>query len=122
MYVELKTGYSDNGPGWIGLAFYSKSGRTLYFNGLAFSKGNSDGGNHYEILSGDYYWISGIKKTGSNRHWAGYGKIKIDKNVVTEYLAITNLSLPLSNTFEIVELNNDPSVEQYNAIVNQPLN
>ncbi|HEY8999734.1 MAG TPA: hypothetical protein VIM89_00180 [Mucilaginibacter sp.] len=121
VYVELKTGYNDNGPAWIGKAFFSRTGRTIYFNGLAFSKQSRGGGNHYEILSGDYYWVSGIKKTGSNRHWAGHGKIQIDENVVTEYLAITNQSLPLSNTFEVVELNNNPAVEKYNAVLNETL-
>jgi len=32
LYIELKTGYSDNGPAWIGRVRYSKSGRTIYFN------------------------------------------------------------------------------------------
>lgn len=31
VYVELKTGYNDNGPSWIGKATYSKTGRTIYF-------------------------------------------------------------------------------------------
>ena len=40
MYIELKTGYSDDGPAWIGYVKASKSGKTLYFNdhgGGAFS-------------------------------------------------------------------------------------
>ncbi|MFL9838337.1 hypothetical protein ABS768_12550 [Flavobacterium sp. ST-75] len=35
-YIELKSGYSDNGPAWIGLVTFSKTGRTVYFNGKAF--------------------------------------------------------------------------------------
>ena len=118
MYVELKTGYSDNGPAWIGQAFYSKSGRTLYFNGLAFSKESRNGGNHYEILGGDYYWISGVKKDGSNRHWAGGGKIQIDKDVVSEYLEKTKLSSLPNHQFEVVELNNNPPIEALNEYMN----
>ena len=37
-YVELKSGYADNGPAWIGYVTPSKSGRTLYFNGRALRK------------------------------------------------------------------------------------
>ena len=118
MYVELKTGYSDNGPAWIGQAFYSKSGRTLYFNGLAFSKESRNGGNHYEILGGDYYWISGVKKDGSNRHWADGGKIQIDKDVVSEYLEKTKLSSLPNHQFEVVELNNNPPIETLNEYMN----
>lgn len=36
LYVELKTGYSDDGPAWIGYVGRSKSGKTLYFNDHAF--------------------------------------------------------------------------------------
>ena len=33
-YIELKTGFSDRGPAWIGKVVFSKSGQTIYFNGL----------------------------------------------------------------------------------------
>lgn len=32
MYIELKTGYSDDGPAWIGYVQTSKSKKTIYFN------------------------------------------------------------------------------------------
>ena len=32
MYIELKTGYSDDGPAWIGYVKTSKSKKTIYFN------------------------------------------------------------------------------------------
>ena len=32
MYIELKTGYSDDGPAWIGYVKTSKSRKTIYFN------------------------------------------------------------------------------------------
>lgn len=41
MYIELKTGYSDDGPAWIGYVKASKSGKTLYFNDHAFQ--NAEG-------------------------------------------------------------------------------
>jgi hypothetical protein len=122
MYVELKTGYSDDGPAWIGKAFFSKTGKSVYFDGLSFSKHSGYGGNHCEVLSGDYYWISGIKKKGTNRHWAGNGKIKIDKGVVEEYLEMTKLSELPKNRFEIVELNNDQPIQEFNAIENKKIN
>ena len=34
-YIELKSGFGDNGSAWIGMAEFSKSGRTVYFNGKA---------------------------------------------------------------------------------------
>ena len=36
MYIELKSGYSDDGPAWIGYVKTSKTGKTIYFNDHAF--------------------------------------------------------------------------------------
>ncbi len=33
MYVELKSGYGDNGPAWIGRVTFSNTRRTLYYRG-----------------------------------------------------------------------------------------
>lgn len=90
MYIELKTGYSDNGPAWISNIIFSKSGRTIYFNGKALKRiDRGISGNYYDLESGDEYWISGVKKRGTNRHWAGSGKIKLDVNAVNDFLQHT---------------------------------
>ena len=105
-YVELKTGYGDNGPAWIGMAEFSKSGRTVYFNGKALKNSNAQGiaGNYYDIENGDEYWISGVKKNGADRHWAGGGKIMIDRNVIDLYLSLVDFNVLDKNRFEIVEI------------------
>ena len=74
-YIERKTGYADNGPAWIARVRLSKSGRTVYFNGKALKRTGGQGipGNHRDIETGDEYWVSGVKKRGVNRHWAGSG-------------------------------------------------
>ncbi|WP_052123445.1 hypothetical protein [Flavobacterium beibuense] len=56
-YIELKSGYSDNGPAWIGLVTFSKTGRTVYFNGKAFKSLKAKGisGNHYDLETGEEY-------------------------------------------------------------------
>ena len=89
-YVELKTGYNDNGPAWIGYVQMSRSGRTVYFNGKAFRRSTRGAsGNYYDLETGDKYWISGVKKRGRDRHWAGSGKITIEASAVEEYLSVT---------------------------------
>ena len=88
-YIELKTGYADNGPVWIGKVEFSKSGKTIYFNGHAF-KGNGHGVSS-DLETGDIYWISGVKKNGQDRHWAGNGKIMIDRTIVDEYIKLMDL-------------------------------
>jgi len=105
-YIELKSGFGDTGPAWIGMAEFSKSGRTVYFNGKALKNSNAQGiaGNYYEIESGDEYWASGIKKNGTDRHWAGGGKVMIDRNVVDLYLSLVDFNLLDKNRFELVDI------------------
>ena len=104
MYVELKSGFNDNGPAWIGKITYSKSSQTIYFNGKAFKKGSGISGNYHDLETGDEYWISGVKKKGHDRHWAGSGKIMIDKTCIDEYLGIVGKESLDNKTFEIVTL------------------
>jgi hypothetical protein len=90
-YVELKSGHSDNGPAWIGYVTSSKTGRTSYFNGrglikLKGQRRGDAGGNHIDMETGESYWVSGVKKNGEDRHWAGSGKILVEAAAVSEYL------------------------------------
>ena len=62
MYIELKTGYSDDGPAWIGYVKTSKTKKTIYFHDHAFQKYNGSYANYVDIENGDEYWISGLKK------------------------------------------------------------
>lgn len=88
-YIELKTGFANNGPAWIGKVEFSKSRKTIYFNGRAF-KGNGHGVSS-DLETGEIYWISGVKKNGQDRHWAGNGVIMIDRTIVDEYLILMDL-------------------------------
>ena len=91
IYVELKSGYSDDGPAWIDIAGASKTGATIYSNGKAFKslKGSGIGANFFDIETGEEYWISGVKKDNRDRHWAGAGEVLIDYAAVNAYLAKT---------------------------------
>lgn len=90
MYVELKSGYNDNGPAWIGRVYFSKSGRTLYYRGktLAHVGGGSGFFNHVDVKTGEEYWVSGVKRNRQDRHWAGGGPVEIDPDVHEEYLEL----------------------------------
>src|SRR5262245_15261888 len=86
-YIELKTGHHHRGPAWIARVKTSRSGATVYFNGRALKRGNGVAGNHFDSTTGEEYWVSGIKKDGGDRHWAGSGQVLIDEDVREEYLA-----------------------------------
>lgn len=105
-YIELKSGFGDYGPAWIGMAEFSKSGRTIYFNGKALKNSNAQGiaGNYYDIENGDEYWVSGIKKNGNDRHWAGGGKVMIDKKIVDLYLSLVDFDILDKNRFELIDI------------------
>lgn len=119
MYIELKTGYSDEEPAWIGYVKTSKSKKTIYFNDHAFQKNIGSYANYINIENGDEYWISGLKKEESNRHWDGHGKIMIDRRAVDEYLSlIGEKELPL-NLFEIVDIEDKFPVERVNELLNE---
>ena len=101
----MKTGYSDNGTAWIGIVEFSKSGKTIYFDNKALKKikNTSASANHYDIETGNEYWVSGVKKNGADRHWAGNGKIMIDNDAVEEYLTHINQKELDFSKFEITE-------------------
>ena len=86
MYVEDKT---DGliGPARIGRVYFSKSGKTLYYNGKKFQslKGAGFKANYFDIESGDHYWISGPKKRGGNRLYGGNKGVQIDSDIASEY-------------------------------------
>ena len=90
MYIELKSGHGDSGPARIGRVSFSKTGRTVYYNGRTFrrTKGGGVAGNFFDVDTGEEYWISGVKRDRSDRHWAGSGAVGIDDDVREEYFAL----------------------------------
>jgi len=122
-YIELVNGFSHDGPAWIGLASFSKSGKTVYFDGKAFQRVGSDrtGGNFVDIESGDEYWISGVKKDMSDRHKFGGGKIFVEKRILNDYLqTIGNTELPKSG-YELTEVDTEKPIEKINELENEKL-
>jgi hypothetical protein len=84
LYIENKSEQLNN-RGRIGRATYSKTGKTIYYRGLAFQslKGGYKA-NYVEVESGDLYWISGPKKFGGDRLYGTPGT-EIDEDVREEY-------------------------------------
>jgi len=99
MYLELKSGSGDRGNARIGRVTFSGSGKTIYYQGRSFqsSKGRGIGANYFDVASGDEYWISGPKKNGQDRHWAGGGPVSIDPDVADEYWSDVRKCAPPKN-------------------------
>ena len=123
LYIELKSGQGDCGPAWIGLASLSKTGRTVYFNGRALKRlgGQGISGNHFCLETGAEYWVSGPKKDGCDRHWAGSGPIMVDARAVAEYLAFRGLNELHPKTHRVTSDISVTDISKFNDLENQAL-
>lgn len=119
-YIELKSGFSDNGPAWISEVEFSKSGQTVYFNDMALKKLKipGAGSNHYDIETGEEYWISSVKRNGQDRHWAGGGKILLDEEIVPDYLRLVDFTIISEKHFELIQLDKDFDKSRFNELEN----
>ena len=100
----------------------SKSGRTLYFNGKALKRSTqSRSGNYYDVETAESYWLSGVKKKGGDRHWAGRGKITIDAGAIDEYLQITGATELDPSRFVVSTAIVPPDAKKFHDLENQPL-
>lgn len=86
MYIECKGG-GLTGEARIGLVTFSKTGKSIHYNGKTFQtlKGRGFKANYFDTETGEYYWISGCKKDGSDRLYGERLPIYIDEDVREEY-------------------------------------
>jgi hypothetical protein len=86
MYIECKAG-GLIGDARIGRVSFSKSGKTLYYAEMTFQslKGAGFKSNHFEVETGEEYWISGPKKDGSDRLYGERLPVVVDDDVAEEY-------------------------------------
>jgi hypothetical protein len=122
-YIELKSGHADNGPAWVARVKMSKSGRTVYFSGKALKRAIRGGvsGNHYDIETRGEYWVSGIKKRGLDRHWAGSGIVSIEAAAVPEYLHLIGADELDMARFRIIADLEEPNPSKFTAVENEKL-
>lgn len=89
MYIENKDGLIDGEHARIGWVRFSKTGRTNYYRGHSFLSVGGSGirGNYLDLDTYEEYWISGVKKQGSNLHPAERKvKVIVDDDAREAYL------------------------------------
>jgi len=120
-YIELKSGHGDSGPAWIGRVTLSRSKTTVYFNGRALKKAKSGtiAGNYIDIETGEEYWVSGVKKNGGDRHWAGSGAVLIEQAALEEYLLIRGINELDPKFYVITAAIAQTDIEKFRKIENQ---
>jgi len=88
MYIECKA-LSLNGEAKIGRMTFSKSGQSLTYRGRTFQRKQGYKINHYEIETGDEFWISGLRKDGRDRLYPESGApVEVDEDVAQEYWTV----------------------------------
>ena len=87
MYLENKAGLIDGCDARIGWATFSKTGRTVYYRGrtLCCIGGRGISGNFMDVASREEFWVSGIKKRGTNAHPARPIVVEIDSDARQAY-------------------------------------
>ena len=86
MYIEYK-GDGLCGPARIGLVRFSKSGRTLYYDGRSFASLDGHGykANYIDTQTNEHYWISGPRRDGNDSLYPAV--VEIDEDVRERYWA-----------------------------------
>ena len=86
MYIENKS-EGLNGPARIGRVTFSKSGRSVHYQGRTFMKvGSGYKYNHIAEDNDELFWISGPRKDGQDRLYPGSTMpVEIDDDVSREY-------------------------------------
>ncbi|HRE43360.1 MAG TPA: 1-deoxy-D-xylulose-5-phosphate synthase [Terricaulis sp.] len=87
MYIENKAA-GLNGPARIGRVAFSKTGKSLTYQGRTFQslKGKGFKANCVDLETGEYFWISGPRKDGQDRLYPESARpIEIDADVAEEY-------------------------------------
>jgi len=86
MYIEDKSGGLE-GIARIGRVYFSKTGKTLYYQGQTFQslKGSGFKSNYRNIETGEDFWISGPRKDKNDRLYGGNQGVEIDEDVKIEY-------------------------------------
>ena len=83
MYIEFKGRDTLEGPARIGRVTFSKSGKSIFYKGRRFDRANGFKANYMDAETGDYYWISGCKKDGTDALYST--NVEINKDVREEY-------------------------------------
>lgn len=88
MYIEYKDSVASFAAR-IGRVTFSKTGRTLKYNGQEFQslKGEGFKANYFDLETGDHYWISRCRKDGNDGLYKT--TVYVDEDIREEYWSET---------------------------------
>ncbi|MGL1904200.1 MAG: hypothetical protein OCC49_18845 [Fibrobacterales bacterium] len=115
-YIELNIGSDHVGPAWICKVSFSKSGRSLYFDGRTLKKELGTYSSYIDTESGEGFSVYEPQQDGQDRDNSANGLVYLDDSIYDEYLAFRKVTALDSNSFRRTTLEAiDKSNEGSNA-------
>ncbi len=95
----------------------------MYFNGRGLLKLKGQrraeaGGNYVDMQTGGSFWVSGVKKNGQDRHWAGSGKVLIEAAAVADDLKTMEAEALDTSRYSITESIVQTDIERLSELAN----
>ena len=78
------------------------------------------GGNYVDMETGESFWVSGVKKNGKDRHWAGSGKVLVAAGAVAEYLKTIKAKILDTSRCEVTNSIRQTDIERLSQVANSP--
>jgi hypothetical protein len=76
------------------------------------------GGNYIDMETGESFWVSGVKKDGKDRHWAGSGKVLIEAAAVPDYLRAIQAKALNTSRCEVTNSIRQTDIERLSRLAN----
>ena len=79
-----------------------------------------DGGNYFDMETGESFWVSGVKKNGEDRHWAGSGKILVEAAALSDYLKVIGAKTLDRTRCEVTDAIRQTDIKRLSQLANLP--
>ena len=76
------------------------------------------GGNYVDMETGESFWVSGVKKNGEDRHWAGSGKVMIEAAAVPDYLVAIGAKTLNTSRCEVTDSIRQTDIKRLSQLAN----
>ena len=76
------------------------------------------GGNYVDMVTGESFWVSGVKKNGEDRHWAGSGKVLVEAEALSDYLKVIGAKALDRSRCEVTNTIRQTDIERLTRLAN----
>jgi len=77
------------------------------------------GGNYVDMQTGESFWVSGVKKNGKDRHWAGSGKVLVEAAALTDHLKAIGAKTLDRSRYEVTEAIRQTDIKKLSQLANE---